>query len=92
MEYDTIVLENNIEYIIASTVRINETKYYLLINPLDKYEYLIRKEVDDELVGLDDKNEFEIVVSKLYIVNAKNPYLEAFIEERKRINSCKKNN
>ena len=28
MEYDTIVLENNIEYIIASTVRINETKYY----------------------------------------------------------------
>lgn len=64
-EVDTIVLDNNKEYFKVTELTINNINYYLLNNIDDKSDFVIRKEVNDEIVGLDNEDEFNLIVNKL---------------------------
>ena len=83
MEYDTIVLETGKEYAVLSDIDINNIKYYVLYNPEIAGDFAFRKEEDDELVGLDDEKEFELVVRNLYEKNKDNEALVKFLTENK---------
>ena len=59
-----VVLENNIEYTVIDKIRINEElSYVYLANPKNELDVCVRKEVagdlDNYLVGLDNKDELE---------------------------------
>lgn len=90
MEFNSIILENGIEYIVIAETNIAKTKYYLLSNPNDKYDYAFRKEKDDELIGLDNKDEYSLVAAKFFSDNRNNPYLMSFCIKYKEI--LEKNN
>ena len=48
-EVETIVLDNNQEYIKLAELVINNIKYYLLNNMSDSNDFVIRKEIGEEL-------------------------------------------
>jgi len=59
-EVNTIILENNIEYMIVDELLINNIKYIYLSNIKNPRDFCIRKEKENGiLVGLDDKIEFD---------------------------------
>lgn len=63
---DTIVLDDNIEYIIVKEERIDNTLYTLFANINDNTDICFRKTTSDEegnlyYSGLDDEKEFEKV-------------------------------
>ena len=65
VEVDSIVLENNQEYIKITEKIINNIKYYLLANPNSYSDFVIRKQIGEEIVGLNDEEEFNKVISVL---------------------------
>ncbi len=64
-EIETIELENGKLYAKVTEVVIDNIKYFFLVNSKDTYDYVIRKEVGEEIVGLDNNEEFEKVLRKL---------------------------
>ena len=61
-EIDVITLEDGKEYILLKEKLINNVKYFLLVNGNDKDDFVIRKQSEYEIIGLDDEEEFEKVV------------------------------
>ena len=64
-EIETIELENGKLYAKVTEVVIDNIKYFFLVNSKDTYDYVIRKEVGEEIVGLDNNEEFEKVLRKI---------------------------
>ena len=65
MDMEFLTLENNKDYMILSKIEMNNNLYYLLMNPNTKYDYIIRKESGEEIVGLDNEEELQKVILKL---------------------------
>lgn len=61
-EFDTVVLENNLEYIILNTVELNDYNYLILVNVNNYQDFAIRKDINNELVGLNDELELNNVL------------------------------
>lgn len=59
IEVETVKLENGQEYIIFDRKNINGTVYVYMININNNSDLVIRKELDNMLVGLDDEEEFK---------------------------------
>lgn len=66
-EVKTIVLEDNIEYIVIGEIE----NYVYLVNSTDEEDMCIRKEIDDELVGLDNEEEFMRAINLFKDINPK---------------------
>ena len=62
-EFSFVTLEDGRECIILDEFIYQEQPYVLLINSKNKNDYIIRKVVEDELVGLIDENEFNNVLN-----------------------------
>ena len=64
---DTIVLDNGIEYIIVKNEMINDTLYTMFANVNDNTDICFRKTItengEDYYIGLDDDNEYDLVVA-----------------------------
>ena len=65
VEIEYVILDDNNKYIILGSQIINNITYYYLVNSNDKNDFVIRKKIDDELVGLDDDIEFNLVINTL---------------------------
>lgn len=63
----TVRLEDNKDYLILDTIKINDNEYVYLayINDKDKKEVCIRKVVDngENLVGLDSEEEYKVALN-----------------------------
>ena len=64
-EVEFVRLENNLEYIVLENEIINGVEYLYLVNSQNDRDYVIRKKVNGNLVGLDNDSEFEVVVNSL---------------------------
>ena len=64
-DIETIQLENGNHYIKVTEVELDGTKYFFLVNAKDTSDYVVRKEEGEEIVGLDDEQEFDKVIRKL---------------------------
>ena len=64
---DTIVLDNVIEYTIVKNEMINDTLYTMFANVNDNTDICFRKTItengEDYYIGLDDDNEYDLVVA-----------------------------
>lgn len=64
---DTIVLDNGIEYTIVKNEMINDTLYTMFVNVNDNTDICFRKTItengEDYYIGLDDDNEYDLVVA-----------------------------
>ena len=64
---DTIVLDNGIEYTIVKNEMINDTLYTMFANVNDNTDICFRKTItengEDYYIGLDDDNEYDLVVA-----------------------------
>lgn len=64
---DTIVLDNGIEYTIVKNEMINDTLYTMFVNVNDNTDICFRKTItengEDYYIGLDDDNEYNLVVA-----------------------------
>lgn len=71
---DTIVLDDNIEYVIMDTLTINNTEYTIFSNIDNEEDICLRKTKEENgkkfYVGLEDKKECELVITT-YINNLK---------------------
>ena len=67
MEFDTIILDDGIEYAIFRELKINDTLYTLFANVNDAKGICFRKTVtlngEECYIGLDDELEFNLVSS-----------------------------
>lgn len=81
MELEFITLENGQDYFVATKTNVKNTIYYMLVNENVLSDIVIRKEVGDELVGLDDMNEFRLAIAKLYQENEGNPEIENYLRK-----------
>lgn len=81
MELEFITLENGQDYFVATKTKVKDTIYYMLVNENVLSDIVIRKEVGDELVGLDDMNEFRLAIAKLYQENENNPEITKYLNE-----------
>lgn len=65
-EINTVILEDNIRYIILDKIEKNNNKYIYLSNIDTPEDFCIRKMVKENnqemLLGLDNKNEFELAL------------------------------
>ena len=68
-EIEYVVLENSIPYIVIGNKIINDIKYYILVNSKNSNDFVIRKLIYDELVGLDDEQEFDLVINNIGDLN-----------------------
>ena len=63
---ESIILDDNIEYLILSDVEVDDNKYTLFSNIDDEKDIKIRKSIinngDEYYVGLDSQGEFEKVI------------------------------
>jgi hypothetical protein len=64
-ELEFIKLDNNQDYFKITDIIINNTKYYLLVNALNKNDFAIRKEESNYLIGLDNLDELNMVINKM---------------------------
>ena len=72
IDNSSVTLENGIKYDVMDKIKNDNCSYIYLINPLDKKDICIRKEIkgedDNYLVGLDSDDEFkkalELFISK----------------------------
>ncbi len=64
-EVEFIKLDNNQDYFKITDIIINNTKYYLLVNALNKSDFAIRKEESNYLIGLDNLDELNMVINKM---------------------------
>lgn len=69
-ELELVTLEDNKVCIVLNEIEIDNIKYVYLVNSQDKTDYIIRKEINDELIGLDNEIEFENAIKQL-IINTK---------------------
>jgi len=60
-EVTMIKLENNKEYILLDEFTYNNEQYVVLVNTLDKTDFVIRQVLNDELIGLKDEAHFQKV-------------------------------
>ena len=64
---DTIVLDNVIQYTIVKNEMINDTLYTMFANVNDNTDICFRKTItengEDYYIGLDDDNEYDLVVA-----------------------------
>lgn len=74
-----ITLENGQDYYLVAKTSIDNRIYYMLVNEKSYKDVVIRKEVDDELVGLDDMNEFKSVIVSFYKDNENNPEIMKYL-------------
>ena len=81
MDCESITLENGKEYILLAETEIEKVKYYLLYNPTDKYDYVFRKEQGEDLIGLDDEDEFAMVAAKFYAEKSDDEYVKSFLKK-----------
>ena len=63
-----IKLEDGINYIITETIKFGDYEYIYLTNENDVNDFCIRKIVNDEIVGLEDENEYN---KALLLINEK---------------------
>ena len=70
MELEFFLL-NDKEYLIIDEIKYNDTNYLYLVNNKNSKDFVIRKEKDDLLVGLDNDNEFNDVMSLFVQKNIK---------------------
>lgn len=61
MNYEIVRLEDGINYLILKEQEVEGSKYLYLVNVNDEEDFVIRKEVGDELIGLTEE-EFDKVV------------------------------
>lgn len=80
-----IELENGIDYYVLDEVYFKKNKYYILVNPKNNYDVVIRKEENDYLVGLKDTKELKNVIGKLTKDKKDNPEILKLINEFKNI-------
>lgn len=71
MEKELIVIEDGRECIILNEYCFDEKKYLLLVNMKDSNDFIIRKKVNNEIIGLDDQLEFESIIKKITEDNKK---------------------
>ena len=62
-----ITLEDNRECILLDEFTFENDKYVILVNALDKDDFIVRKIINNELVGLDNEEHFKKVF--LYYFN-----------------------
>lgn len=74
-------LEDGQDYFVAAETVVDNNKYYLFVNENEIKEPAIRKEVGDELVGLDDIKEFQKVIAQFLVDNKDNPELKKYFIE-----------
>ncbi len=69
IDIETIILEDNNEYIITKRINDNNTEYLLLNNSSDPSVFCIRKIVvenkENYIEGLDSKEEFDRILNKI---------------------------
>lgn len=74
MEVDIITLENGNNYMVMEKQEFNNQQYLFLVNENNKSDFVIRKIVGDNLVGLTDENELTNVLKRF--INIKYMELE----------------
>lgn len=62
MDLDFVILENGKKYCIINEIIYNNVKYIYFTNIEDIDDFTIRKEINNEFVGLDNEEEFDKVV------------------------------
>ena len=68
MELTFVKLEDNRECIILNEIFYNDTKYVFLVNSLDKDDFIIRKVLENKLVGIENENELKEIFNR-YLEN-----------------------
>lgn len=70
VEVNVITLENEKDYEIIDTIKINDNKYLILSNEVDDYDICVRKIImkdnKEHITKLDSKEEFEEVMTTFY--------------------------
>lgn len=61
-EFNTVILDNKLEYMIINNIKVKDYNYLILVNLNDYKDFAIRKEVQNELIGLNDDVEFNNVL------------------------------
>ena len=80
MDMKFIKLEDGNEYYVIAETKLKGTIYYLMVDTKNKKNCAIRKELGDELVGLDNYNEFELVISKFTVDLKDEPTFKQYLE------------
>lgn len=62
MELEFVILDDNKKYCIIKEIIYNGIKYLYLTNIDNIDDFTIRKEINNEFVGLDDEEEFNQIV------------------------------
>lgn len=62
MELEFVILDDNKKYCIIKEIIYNDIKYLYLTNIDNIDDFTIRKEINNEFVGLDDEEEFNQIV------------------------------
>ena len=57
-----VTLEDNRECVLLDEISFNNEKYAILVNALNKDDYIIRKIVGEELIGLENEEELQQVL------------------------------
>lgn len=65
-ELELVTLETGKVCIVIGEEIIDGTKYVYLVNAGSKKDYTIRKEINNELIGLNDQNEFDKAILHLF--------------------------
>lgn len=73
MNMEIITLEDNNDYGVLAIENYQEIKYYFLVNINDNEHFVIRKKIDNELRGLDSKEELNSVL-ELFITNKRREF------------------
>lgn len=63
MEYEVVKLEDNIDYLLLKEQLIDNINYLYLVNSNNSEDFVIRKEINDEYIGLDSEEEFNKVIT-----------------------------
>ncbi len=61
MDVTFIKLEDGRDCILLDEFNYNNIKYAILVNSLDKDDFILRKIINDNLVGLENEEEFQKV-------------------------------
>jgi hypothetical protein len=62
-DVEFVKLEDNKLCIILDEFVLNNIKYVILVNAQDEKDYIVRKEIEDKLVGLANGEEFDNVMT-----------------------------
>lgn len=63
---ETVILDNNKEYVIIEQINFNNNQYIFLANPNDENDFcikkIIKKDLEELIVSLDNEEEFNQVL------------------------------